>query len=214
MIKCDKLGDTECVLKYKKGYEYGLSASSRIKKMAFYRQQYLDHVNTHYKHYDYMLVVDFDLDGGTNLNGLLHSLVQKDWGAISINGRTHIIGTFGTVTGAYDALAFVDKDSDYNEYDISNNSIKNVVKNYISMNYTLYNTTKLIDVKSAFNGYTLYKMDALKNASYIGNYQCEHINLAEAISKNGYKMYINPLWQGHFNQQGPSGGLVTLATKF
>lgn len=214
LIKCDKLGSTECIFKYKEGYTYGLTASSRIKKMGFYREQYLDHVKNHYSHYDYMLVVDFDLDGGTNLNGLFHSLSQKDCGAISINGRIHVIGTFGAVSGAYDALAFISKENDYNDYKLSNNSIKSVVKNYISMNYTLYNTHELVEVKSAFNGYTLYKMDALKNTSYNGDYQCEHINLAESISRNGFKIYINPLWKGHFNQQGPSGGLVTLTRKF
>ena len=75
------------------------------------------------------------------------------------------------------------------------------------MKYYTYDN-QMIPVKSAFNGYGLYKIKSIMNSSYLGNLQCEHLNLAKDMINNKKKLFINPLWVGYFNKQGPKGGLI------
>ena len=72
------------------------------------------------------------------------------------------------------------------------------------MNY--YSFTKhFFEVKSAFNGYGIYKIKSILNCSYISNNNaCEHINFAKCLHDKGEKIFINYYWKGYFNRQGDS----------
>ena len=79
------------------------------------------------------------------------------------------------------------------------------------MEYHISNNTDLIPVKSAFNGYGIYKIKSILNSSYIGDTNCEHTNLAKNIIENNGKLYIDPNWIGYVDRQGPAeGGLIYL----
>jgi FkbM family methyltransferase len=82
--------------------------------MALYRQEYLNYLLYNLNHYDYMLVIDFDLDGNVNIDGLFDSLNKSDWGGIFCNGQAPIYGTLGFKTITYDSLANVFVEDDYN----------------------------------------------------------------------------------------------------
>jgi hypothetical protein len=176
--------------------------------MATYREQYLDYVKNNLSDYDYMLVVDFDLQGNSSIDGLFHSIANENWDAIFINGKTGAYGFFGLVIFTYDGLAFIDIDSDF---DVLGNSYTTTLKNVLNMTCKLKNRYDLYPCKSAFNGYGLYKINSLikYKASYIGDQLCEHSNLTKNIVQNNGKIFINPLWYGYFNIQGP-GGLIDL----
>ncbi len=45
LLDCCKLGNCECKLKTKTGYEYGASSKNRFEKMAIYRQEYINYIN-------------------------------------------------------------------------------------------------------------------------------------------------------------------------
>jgi hypothetical protein len=206
LIDCvDENGNSnECKFNLETGYDMGAISLNRSKKMAVYREQYLNYVKKKFKHYDYMLVADLDIEGNMNYDGLFHSLSQNNWGGICINGRGNVPVFFGLLSMMYDTLAYVPKDSDYN------NIKYNVFKNLFYSNYEILNSEKLIEVTSAFNGYSLYKIPYVINSTYIGDTCCEHINLHINIIKNGGKIYINPLWTGYFNLQGPQGPINLL----
>jgi hypothetical protein len=210
LLDCSALGDYDCKLKLKKGYDYGQLSMDRIRKMAIYREQYLNYVKNNYSDYDYMLVVDFDLDGNQNIDGIYNSIgKQEEWDAIFINGKFNLPGTFGLYTIMYDALAHVGENED---------SLKLDTSKYIKFFYFLFKFIKffgtdiknifindknnLIPVKSAFNGYGLYKISSIKNSSYMGDNICEHNNLNLSIYDKGGKLFINPLWIGYFKYDG------------
>jgi hypothetical protein len=199
LLSCCDLGSCNCELKYKTGYEYGSFSDKRFSKMALYRQQYLNFVNKFFKHYDYMLVVDFDLDGNININGIFDSLSKKEWGAIFCNGRVSLPGSFGFKTLPYDAIAILFSDDNYES---KKYNIDEIIYRYFKMDWIGYNN-HFVEVKSAFNGYGLYKIKSLTNCSYINNNNaCEHINLAKCLNDKNDKIFINYYWEGYFNRQG------------
>lgn len=200
LLDCCKMGSCDCKLNEKAGYSHGTYSSKRLGKMARFRQQYLDFVNHNLSNYDYMLVIDFDLDGNADINGLFDSIAKDDWGAIFCNGRNPIPGCFGLITIPYDSLAYIPETSNYDRED-NVSSLRLFYKN-ISMEILAFNN-HFGRVKSAFNGYGLYKIKVLENCSYIGNDNlCEHINLAKCINDKEEKLFINGNWYGYFNRQG------------
>lgn len=212
LLECCDLGSCECKLKTKTGYGYGTFSEERLGKMALYRQQYLNFVNKHFKHFNYMLVVDFDLDGCVNINGIFDSVAKEDWGAIFCNGRISLPGTFGLKTIPYDSMAVLFMGEDYN---IKSYGLSELLKRSFLLDY--YSGYKhFFQVKSAFNGYGLYKISSLDGCSYISNSNaCEHINLAKCLHEKGEKIFINYYWDGYFNRQGDSlvGILTSLSNK-
>jgi hypothetical protein len=200
LLDCCHLENCDCKLKTKKGYEYGSFSSERFGKMALYRQEYLNYLLYNLNHYDYMLVIDFDLDGNVNIDGLFDSLNKSDWGGIFCNGQAPIYGTLGFKTITYDSLANVFVEDDYNTINF------NALKKYIDMNSKIdYEKTHFLEVKSSFNGYGIYKIKNLSDCSYIGNNNiCEHINLAKCLHDKGEKLFVNSYWLGYFSVQGDS----------
>lgn len=197
LLDCCNLGSCDCKLKTKKGYDIGWNSTERMSAMSDYRNKYLNYVKNNLPDYDYMLVVDFDLDGAASIEGIYDSLYQTDWDAIFCNGKFPIPGTFGLVLMTYDALAFVDINKDY-KVKITNYEL---LKNYITINGK--KDINMMPVKSAFNGCGLYKVNSIKNCSYDGNLSCEHANLAKQIYDGNGKLYINKNWSGYFGIQGP-----------
>ena len=100
-------------------------------------------------------------------------------------------------------MAFIDINEKFQH---KGNHVLRFISHYSKMKYNMTNNYNLVPVKSAFNGYGLYKLRSLKNISYYGHpLICEHNSLAkQIIDKNG-KNYINPNWIGYFDVQGPGG---------
>lgn len=207
LLNCNNMNSTECKLKNKKGYDYGMLSKQRIHKMAQYREQYLNYVKTNLSDYDYMMVCDMDLSGNQCIDGIFTSIIKSDWDAIYINGKTSFWGFFGLITITYDGFAFVNYNSEFTK---KNNLGLEILLQILLMNSGINYSKEFYQVKSAFNGYALYKINSIKNASYIGDYNCEHINLSKNINDNGGKQYINKYWTGYFNQQGPTDSFTTL----
>lgn len=201
LLDCCHVHSCECRLKTQTGYTYGTFSKERLFQMAWFRQQYLDYVLKFHHDYDYMLVIDFDLDGCININGLFDSIAKKEWSAIFCNGRTSLPGTFGLKTCAYDPMAVVLL---HEEYDHVTYTISNLVRTIVKQEY-YSNTNHFLSVKSSFNGCALYKIKSLKGCSYIprnNQYLCEHINLAKCLHEKGEKLFVNYYWVGYFNRQG------------
>lgn len=201
LLQCCDMGDCDCRLQTRTGYGYGTFSKERLSKMAVYRQEYLNFVKKYFNHFDYMLVVDFDLDGCINVDGLFDSIVKEEWGAIFCNGRVSFPGSFGMKTIPYDSMAVLFMEDDYM---IKSYGLVKLLKNTLKMELNGYNS-HYYEVKSAFNGYGLYRIKSLDGCSYVSNSNaCEHINLAKCLHDKGEKMYINYYWDGYFNRQGDS----------
>lgn len=207
LLDCCSLGDCECDLKKMvlDKNKVGMFDLIRMKKMAMYRNKYLDYVKKNLSFYDYMMVYDTDMEGCYSNDGLMHSISYNNWDMIASSIRAPLLGTFGLSTVIYDSLAYVDlKEKNINK----NTSFYEQPFKWIKMNNGVNKEKKncvLFPVKSAFNGLTIYKVKSVLNSSY-NIAKCEHIGLHIDMIKNGKdKLFINPFFTGYSGYQGQIG---------
>ena len=161
--------------------------SERIHRMAHLRETYLKYVKSICSNYAFMLVVDMDIVGQTNLDGLMLALLDDDWSAVFVNGRVKQRFPFNRNLNPYDNVAFVPLSG----------TIQNRKLRQKALNKAVRIPGAYMDVESAFNGYAIYKIDDLSNSSYISNKDdiCEHITLHSTLPR---KKRLSTKWTGLF----------------
>ena len=160
----------------------------RIHRMAHLRETYLEYVKLNCSKSTFMLVVDMDIVGETNTDGLMLTLLDDDWSAVFVNGRVvSSLLSFPFVLNPYDNIAFIPLTGPIKDRDLRQKALNKSV--HTPENYT--------DVESAFNGYAIYKIDDLSNSSYISNERdiCEHITLHSTLPRN---KRLSTRWTGFF----------------
>jgi len=165
----------------------------RIDKMADYRNQYLDYVKKKLNNYDYMLVTDMDIIGNHDIDSFFTNFNKKNWDAIYINGNKNF---FKIINYNYDPFAYLDIVSDKFVNDRKKN-YNDTFEFFRVIDITLktkYLPFDFIEVKSAFNGYGLFKIKSILDTTYSGNEKCEHHNLAKIIYLKGGKQFISKKW--------------------
>lgn len=190
-----------CIYKDKRMYDYGSLSSKRIERMSHFRNQYMNYINTFLSDYEYVMMMDMDLEGYFNYYGLMETIAKDNWDAVFSNGRMGMVGTFGFMDCMYDGMAYVDHTTPIEKIANNQSSIE-VFKKFIKMQ-TL--NDKWIPVKSAFNGCGIYKMSSIKNISFRPNYSCEWIGFHHQMSINGHnKLFIARDWKIYSGKQGDS----------
>jgi hypothetical protein len=187
-----------CKLRHKKGYDIGVVSSSRVHMMKNHRNKCLEYIKNNFSNYDYVGVFDFDIEGGILKSGIYHSIGLDNWDAIFANGRSPL-PPFSLNSSMYDSFA----------YRSENNDNESTVKKWFKMIKLKSKVgDKLIPVKSAFNGFGIYKLNSTRDSKYkIMNspLNCEHVGLHDDMYKKGFnKMYINPNMLLFAGFQGPS----------
>lgn len=213
VILLDCTNAPDCKFGHQPLYNFGLMGTGRISKMAAFRNTYLELIKQYFSSYDYLMVVDIDLQGPWSLNGVMNSIGHDNWDAICAYGLMTLIGTWGTVFMMYDALAYVGKQDETGP----TMSPFDLMRHYLRINFWdtfgVNECTGLVPVKSGFGGLAIYKMPAIQNAWYSGGI-CEHIAFHEHMAHNGYdKIFMNPalvILSGH---QGPPNFLDVFLIK-
>jgi hypothetical protein len=167
-----------------------LGWSERIHRMAHLRETYLEYVKSNCSKFSYMLVVDIDIVGETNTDGLMMTLLDDDWSAVFVNGRVYSLSKmlkYPFVLNPYDNVAFIP---------ISGPILDRGMRQ-TALNKSVRTRKAYTNVESAFNGYAIYKIDDLSNSSYISNENdiCEHITLHSTLPR---KKRISTRWTGLF----------------
>lgn len=178
-------------------YTIGSLHSNRFQKMTYFRNKYLAYIRDHLPDYDYMMVIDFDIHGSTDINGIMNSIGREiPWGAIGTSGKMNLYGTFGLLLFNYDLLAVR-----FHNVQYDNHHFKTTLYNSLYQEYHRLFYNDLEPVRSTFHGIVLYKLSEIPpDAWYTTEYGCEHIGLNYQI-KN---IYINPYWKTYVGTQGPS----------
>ena len=194
LLECEDLGYKDCKFDTANGYTLGAASLDRMNRMSFFRNRYLEHFCKK-SDSDYLLVYDFDLDGGISLEGILHSIGCEDqWDAVFARGLSRF-PPLGFVAAMYDGLAYVSKGSE----DLG------IVSRFIELNCNP--EEGLVEVDSAFNGLGIYKRACVLDAKYHSvneTLNCEHIGLHYDMIKNGHnKIYINNIMELEAGMQGP-----------
>lgn len=193
LIECDT---QDCKLSFKKSYEYGQFSRSRISKMGFYRNKYLEVAKK--TNFEFTMVIDIDLDlSQIDINGIYYCLSKQErWNGIFMNGRVNIPGFLGLASIPYDAQAYSNGYSGCKSFSNNLYHLKDVLYNYASLIKVNY-ANDLFPVKSSFNGCAIYKTKALNNVDYTnnGDISCEHCYLHKNISN----LYVAPGWVTYLN---------------
>jgi len=163
-------------------------SKSRIDKMSFYRNKYLEIINTNNFRRDFVIIIDLDISN-FSIDGIAHSFgVSQDWCCITANGKS-LSKTFKMQY--HDSYALVEKGNQalpMNEKTIEDNR-----KKFASLKHGM----PLIAVDSAFGGLAIYDWNSIKGKYYscIGNDDkrvevlCEHVSLNKQLGGN---VFINP----------------------
>jgi hypothetical protein len=206
LIEC--ILNENCQFNECKLYEYGLMNKNRIDRMAFYRNIYLYFIYEKYKEYDYVCIIDWDIDGIIPISGLIHSLsLPNEWSCICANGRSPIPGTFGLFDTMYDAMALCLNEYDFQQAKSNNTSFYHLLKKYLKLMYLShkkYDDYGLIPVYSAFNGFCIYKLNDIYGLYYKYGYTCEHISLHEQLIEKKKYIYIDTFLSIYVGHQGPT----------
>lgn len=199
--------EKECRLSMQNMYEIGWQSTTRQARMAKIRNKYLSTVKQDYADWDYMLVVDMDIQGSTNLAGLFHSMGSDlPWDVIVTHGEVPLPGSFGLVTFQYDALAYCGGEADLIRCQTDpKNSLHYITFIGDQIKEVLFPSPPFIPVASAFNGMALYKISSIMHPTifYPGDWCCEHVGLHSKMRDRGCHLYINPRWITYMGIQGP-----------
>lgn len=197
---CHIQNNCDCKFNFKSGYQYGALSNSRISKMAFYRNQYIEFMNNNYKDFDYLISYDFDLKGGIFIDGFLKLFdpkIEKIWDGVCASGYQGTSMLYGGKM-LYDSLAYV---SYYESFDLK----KTLYSHLVNMNNKYKHSIEdnLIPIKSGFNGMAIYKIPSIIGIKYKSETRCEHIDFHKQMYEKGKKLYLSPSLVLYTKQQGP-----------
>ena len=164
----------------------------RIARLAHLRNQYLQEIKLSGISFDYLLVMDFDVDK-ISIEGVLDSFAQqKSWDVVSAFGysisprlRRRYHDTF--------ALVFLENA----HLPQTERSIKNIQQDWVPDR----TNNNLFPLFSAFGGLSIYKWDLVKNLKYevMQNedsqveVRCEHYSIcAQLQATAGIRVVLNP----------------------
>lgn len=206
LIECKS--NKDCRFDERDLYEYGLMNENRIDRMAFFRNVYLSIVYQKFPTYDYLCIVDMDMDGTIPIHGLRHALsCPFEWSCICANGRSGIPGTFGMLDSMYDAMALCLTESDVEASKRNNRSFRHLLGKYLRLMYMSHFDRGIGDgfvpVLSAFNGVAIYKLKDIHGMYYKKGYTCEHISLHDQMVHANKKIFIDLHFTLYFGRQGP-----------
>lgn len=166
--------------------------SSKTCKLSSLRNNYVNFVREHFSHFDYMMVIDLDMDGTISLNGLATCFGQEDnlmdWDAMSANGMCSQLFASQPTLKYYDhnTLMYVGETLESMKLE------KMQTKKFMSQEYK--RGQPLVKVHSAFGGCIIYKLSSVLESGAI--YSCEHnehITFNNRLASRGFdKIYINP----------------------
>lgn len=153
----------------------------RAQRMAYYRNQCHNHIQTHCSGLDNVIVADTDLWGGWSYDGVANTFGHDRWDFVGAYGIIHRREGFrNNVVKHYDAWAF----RPYGSYEpLSTASV-----NAMSWN----RGASMLPTFSCFGGLGVYRLDAYLAGKYEGD-DCEHVGLHRTMRDKGFgRIFLNP----------------------
>jgi hypothetical protein len=164
----------------------------RIERMAFLRNVYLTHIKYYYKDFDFLCVMDMDLQGELFLDGYLQSIALLKNNKIRADG---IAGNGMILRGGeqdyyyYDSFAYIEEGEPIiweTTTDKSNHD--QYVHMYITNRYSYRMNPDR--VRSAFGGIALYRISSIMNAHY--DFSSEYYSCEHSYFHNKIQIWVNP----------------------
>ena len=135
------------------------ASTHRIEKMCFYRNKYLEYLKKMSFEYDYLMVIDIDIDDFSE-EGIVQAINNApcDWAALFANGR-YYFDFFGIrlLGRYYDLFAYVP----YNDHNITNENtdltFREVSLHADLLSIKAIKKKRYMECCSAFGGIAVYK---------------------------------------------------------
>ena len=171
----------------------------RAARMALYRGRCQERVRERFGHFDAVIVVDFDVQGGFSIDGMASSFGQPGWDFVGSNGlicRRH--GLRMNVLRQYDTWAL--------RFDAGLTPLSTAA----AAGMVWERGGPLVPVTSCFGGLGIYTMEAYRAGSYAGA-ELEHANFHRSLIALGHdRLFLNPSQLVIYGRRHRFGdGLVT-----
>lgn len=177
------INSNECNLKFPKT-ENRRVFYSRIWKMAYLRNIYLDYVKGFFSNFDYTIVWDMDLLSSIYLDGIMNSFGYLCCRKHEID----VVCSYGIFRWPmfdlfYDTYAYSELGE---EFDIN---IKHILDLRRGLTVKFNRGESIRKIQSGFSGFAIYKTSSIVNKKYFVDekIECEHSSLTK-----GLNVYINP----------------------
>ena len=201
LLECPEAAD--CRLKQLKMYTYGNLSASRMRRMADFRNRYVNYTKKNFSDFDYAIVLDGDTQGPWSVDGIAHTIGQREqpqWDVVAAMAQASFPGTFGTHMIMNDALAYVGDDNA--KLVAQDGAMKKIDFALRVFDHSRRPGEPMYAVRSAFNGMAIYRLPAFFAGSY-GTDECEHIGKHETMAAAGYgRIFINPALLLYTGAQG------------
>jgi hypothetical protein len=172
----------------------------RISRMAALRNQYLEKLSYLNQSFDYLMVMDFDVDR-ISIEGVLNSFAQYDkWDVVTAYGYS--TSPF-LIERYHDSYALIPLEQVTDEGKLSDNFLtEKFIKSLQRKCRLVVKQGQLIPVYAAFGGLSIFKYNLVKDLRYkvLPNFDnrvevfCEHVSLCMQLYKNRNPIIaINPL---------------------
>ena len=153
----------------------------RAGRMAFYRQQCQERVLELCDHFDAVIIVDFDVQGGFSIDGIASSFGFPGWNFVGSNGlicRRH--GLAMNTLRQYDTWAM--------RFDEGLTPLATATAGGL----VYERGTPLVPVTSCFGGLGIYTMEAYRAGRYTGD-DLEHATFHRSLIASGHnRLFLNP----------------------
>lgn len=167
------------------------SSGHRISKMARYRNMYMDYARNASFEFDYLVVMDIDIDD-FSVEGIIKCIknAPDGWGGLFANGRQWY-NRF--LSKYYDMFAYVPYGSE--NYDLT---FKDMIEGVRSLLEKM-KKNNYVECDSAFGGIGIYRWEAVSESVYKTEKNrkskwfdmiCEHILFNRDVKNCGYRNYI------------------------
>jgi len=165
---------------------------SRIQRMSYLRNIYLEHIKHYYSHFTYLCVMDMDLQGNLFLDGFYHSiyLLQENKKIDGITGNGMILLESDNFY-YYDSFAHIE---DNEPIMWENTSDKSQHDNYVHTHITHRYSSQMIHdkVRSAFGGIAIYTLTSIKKHKNKYDFSSNYYSCEHAFFHTNLNIWVNP----------------------
>jgi hypothetical protein len=161
------------------GQEIG---SARTSRMAYYRNRYREAVLTKFNDYDYVIVLDADLEGGWSYDGIAHTFGDVNW---------DFVGSYG-IWYEPDSVSSKAKQVHYDAFAFRRPGCEGREDFPTVNNLVFHRGEPLVYVWSCFGGLGIYRMECFQASEYGAN-DCDHVTFHRTMRTRGFnRLFLNP----------------------
>ena len=159
--------NVSCLIETRPKPKFGPLDAERFQYLAGLRNTLLDHIAG--SDFDFLVVYDFDIEGGFSYDGVMSSITENKAGVFS------------------NSIIYIKDKRRYYDYITLRIHDPNEEWKYSHDSLSFQRGTRIKQFNSGFGGLAIYQRNAIKNSRYGCEYGCEHVAFNQGVD-----MWLNP----------------------